>query len=252
MGGHITVSSELTKGSAFRFEVPVGSGDPGAVTYTKTERPVIGLQAGRPGPRVLIVDDERNNRDWLNKLLTSIGFVVREAEDGKAAIELFEDWRPRLVLMDIRMPVMDGLEATRRMRSNPTAERAAIIALTASAMGKDRLAAIESGADDYLSKPCREQELLAMIRKYLGIEYVHAGEEPKTEPVESALGPRTELPAELRDALRAAIQDGDKHRLDGLIREVGERDGRSASVFRELAEKYEYEALSGLLEEVCR
>ena len=137
------------------------------------------------------------------------------------------------------------------LRTNPLGERATIIALTASAMGKDRLAAIESGADDYLSKPCREQELLATIEKHLGLEYIHAGEEPKTEPAESGLGLRTPLPEELREALRAAIQDGDKLRLDGLIREVGERDGRSASVFRELAEKYEYEALSGLLEEVC-
>jgi DNA-binding response OmpR family regulator len=119
-------------------------------------------------------------------------------------------------------------------------------------MGKDRLSAIESGADDYLSKPCREQELLAMIQTHLGLEYIHAGEEPKAEPVEAGLGPGTPLPEELREALRAAIQDGDKYRLDGLIREVGERDGRSASVFRELADKYEYDALTGLLEEVCR
>ena len=87
---------------------------------------------------MLIVDDERNNREWLNKLLTLVGFAIREADNGEEAIQIWEAWRPQLILMDRRMPVMDGIEATRRIRTHPAGEQTKIIAVTASAMDEDQ------------------------------------------------------------------------------------------------------------------
>ena len=215
------------------------------------------MRPGQPAQRLLIVDDDQNNRDWLNKLLTSLGFVVREAENGQTAIEVWEEWRPLMILMDIRMPVMDGLEATRRIRASQAGEAPVIIAVSASALDEDRNQVIRSGVDDFVSKPCREEELLEKIRVRLGIGYLYASDDrsQETESVAalaSAMNPgiATPLPAELRDQLRHAVVNGENDRLDELIGKVMEHDAPFAGTLRDLADKYEYDALSHLLEEV--
>jgi len=91
MGGEITATSEVGKGSTFRLAVPAQPGVVGTVSTRLTRHPVTGLEPGKPIPRVLIVDDEASNRGWLNELLTSVGFTVREADDGKQAIRLWEE-----------------------------------------------------------------------------------------------------------------------------------------------------------------
>ena len=128
------MSSEVGKGTIFGFEIPVGEGQAIGVVRRTDQRRVVGLLPGQPAQRLLIVDDDPNNRDWLNKLLTSLGFLVREADNGQEAIRIWEEWRPQLILMDIRMPVMDGLEATRRIRASQAGDAPVIIAVSASAL----------------------------------------------------------------------------------------------------------------------
>ena len=164
MGGGLTVSSEVGVGTIFHFEIPFETGSADAVVKETVHRRVIGLQPGQPVQRLLIVDDQRTNRDWLNKLLTSIGFLVREADNGKAAMRVWEEWRPQLILMDIRMPVMNGLDATRGIRAHANGGEPVIIALSASALEQDRRTVMDSGVDDFLSKPCREEVVMESIR----------------------------------------------------------------------------------------
>jgi len=212
---------------------------------------------GQPVQRLLIVDDERNNRDWLNKMLTSVGFLVQEADNGETAIRIWEEWRPQLILMDIRMPIMDGLEATRRIRASQTGDSPVIIAVSASALDEDRNHVIHCGVDDFVSKPCREDELLEKIRASLNIGYLYAGDERSQEKesvaaLASALSGEmlTSLPVELLDQLRHSVLNGENDELDKLIGRVMEQDTPFAGTLRDLADKYDYDTLMQLLEKV--
>jgi PAS domain S-box-containing protein len=258
MGGEIRLASEAGKGSTFHFEVPVRAVAGGFVSKPVETRRVKGLQSTQPAPRVLIVDDEPNNRGWLTRLLKIIGFSIREAEDGAAAIRVWQEWKPDVILMDMRMPVMDGLEATRRIRQHAGGTETVIIALTASAMNEDRLTVMQSGVNDFISKPCQEDELLRKMQAHLNLGYLYDGTEAPGNEAGAALGsgPRSvaiqdallELPPEFARELRLAIQNGDKGRLDQLIEQIGERDVAVSQALKHLADRYEYDALTHLLE----
>jgi PAS domain S-box-containing protein len=254
MGGEIKLVSEVGKGSTFHFEVPVQPADEGFVTgYTETRR-VTGLQSAESAPRILVVDDEPNNRGWLTSVLKIIGFPVREAEDGAAAIRLWQEWKPDLILMDVRMPVMDGLEATRTIRQRGGAAGTVIIALTASAMYEDLLVVMQSGVNDFISKPCQEEELLQKMKAHLNLSYLYDGAEAPRR--DSGATPEADakpvsieaLPPELVGDLQLAIRNGEKDRLDRLIEQVGEQNAAVSQALKDLAERYDYEALAHLLE----
>jgi PAS domain S-box-containing protein len=259
MGGDVTVSSSLGRGSVFVFDVPVERGDAGVAAKLSPSRRVIRLAARTRGPKILIVDDQISNRDWLVKLLTLIGFSVRSADNGEAAIRDWEQWEPQLILMDVHMPVMDGLEATRRIKANPRGKETVIVALTASAMDEDREAATQSGANDFLSKPCREDELLKKIGDHLNLEYEYdenSGDDEDGLQVDGeALSAERLglLPLELLNKLRNATLGGDKKGLDQLILEMRETvDVGIAQVLQGLANNYDYDALTRLLDAACR
>jgi PAS domain S-box-containing protein len=257
MGGDITVSSNPGVGSVFRFEIPIGRGDAGVAVRGAALRRVVSIQKGQEPPKILVVDDHSENRDWLMKLLTSIGFSVRGADNGAAAVRTWEEWKPRLILMDVHMPVMDGLEATGKIKGDPRGTETIVVVLTASAMDDDRRAVARSGADDFIAKPCQEDELLEKMRALLNIayDYEEAGA-AESQPaggipaLSAALG---QLPLDLVEDLRNATLAGNKRLLDRLILKVREtEDSGSAHALQGLADKYEYDTLSQLLEAACR
>jgi PAS domain S-box-containing protein len=253
MGGDITVTSKPGAGSVFLFEIPIGLGNAGVAVKQSAPRRVIAVRAVEEAPKILVVDDHPENRDWLMKLLTSIGFSVRGAVDGEAAIRSWEEWNPRLILMDVHMPVMDGLEATRRIKASPGGKETAVVALTASALDEDRSTVSQSGADDFLAKPCREDDLLEKIRTLLNLAYDYE-EMTDGQPLSGAAALSTEslgnLSRELIGELRDATLSGNKKLLDKLILKVGETENAvSVRALQELADKYEYDVLTRLLEE---
>ncbi len=115
MGGNITVESVLGKGSIFKFHIKIAVVDASGV-ITQPQQRVIGLELGQPVYRILVVDDTPENAKLLVKLLQPVGFEVRTVGNGKEAIALWETWQPHLIWMDTRMPIMDGLAATREIR----------------------------------------------------------------------------------------------------------------------------------------
>jgi two-component system sensor histidine kinase/response regulator len=257
MGGALGVSSELGRGSVFGLEIPVEEAQGDAVPNRLPKRQVLGLQADGAESRILIVDDESHNRGWLNRLLTVIGFQVREASDGVQAIKVWKEWNPQAILMDVRMPLLDGLQTTRRIRSAPEGQGICIIAMTASAMEEDRRIAHESGVNGFLSKPVSEDDLLTMLQEHLHLTYRHAAEPASgrvADPgLQRALVPAAvgELPAGFRSQLQEAVRNGDKVRINRLLDTIQEQNRDCAMTLKYLADRYEYDAIIHVLKESC-
>ena len=182
MGGNIEVQSQLGAGSKFTCSIQASWAEKLLLNTQKiVNKKIIGLAPNQPSYRILIVEDNLNNRVLLTKLLTSLGFVIQEAQNGQEAVSLWSSWKPDFIWMDIRMPIMDGYEATKQIRLqeeklNTTTKdkpRTIIIALTASVFEEQRQAVLDAGCDDLLRKPFREEKLLNKISEYLGVKYIY-------------------------------------------------------------------------------
>ncbi|HXS95055.1 MAG TPA: ATP-binding protein [Candidatus Limnocylindrales bacterium] len=258
MGGDITATSTLGGGTVFRVEVPVQRLVTGAIVPSAEGRRVIGLSAGTGSVRILVVDDQADNREWLSKLLVSIGFTVKEASSGEDAIQHWYAWQPQLILMDVHMPGTDGLEAMRQIRCAREGNECKIIALTAGALDDERRTVLRSGADGFFSKPCREGDLLASIAQHLKITYEYAEQPIEVEVRRTAGGELTAdrlrmLSQHVLEQLRTAMLDGDKNGIDQVVLQIREGgDIELAAGIQELADRYEYDLLSELLEASCR
>jgi len=177
MGGEIKVSSVLGQGSTFQFTIPVEVATGTNVLPDQPTRQVIGLTPNQPNYRILVVDDHLENRLMLVKLLSEVGLEVQEAANGVDAISVWQQWKPHLIWMDLRMPGLDGYEATKKIRAiekgnSPTI----IIALTAQATSADRTVALKAGCNDYISKPFGAETLFCKMAKYLGLHYIYGKE----------------------------------------------------------------------------
>jgi len=117
--------------------------------------------------RILVVEDQEDNRQILRDLLGNAGYELIEAENGEEALAAVARQRPDLILMDIQLPMMDGYEATRRIRTNPDLKSVPIIAVTSYALAGDESKALAAGCDAYVSKPYSPRQLLAKVREHL-------------------------------------------------------------------------------------
>jgi PAS domain S-box-containing protein len=186
MGGDMTVKSQFGQGATFSFSIPFHLASPVDCLPRSPDRRMIGLAPHHPPYRLLIVEDRWESRQLLVQLLQPLGFEIREAENGSEAIALWESWKPHLIWMDIRMPVVDGYEAIQRIREreqeierdsvtqNP---KTVIIALTASALEEERIEILKIGSDDFVRKPFHEKTILDKIAQHLDVNYLYASDE---------------------------------------------------------------------------
>ena len=250
MGGAITVNSQVGKGSVFVIQLPLKEGDAQAVPAKDQPGHVLRLKPGQATCKVLIADDIEDNRQLLAQLLAPIGFEIRMATNGAEAIHEFEKWRPHLILMDFRMPVMDGHEAIRRIRAMAGGEKPKIIAVTASAMEENRQELIGIGADDFISKPFREEELFQKIHAQVGVDYVYS-EIPAATAQEETFEPTPEsmagLSQDLIQSMREAVITADLDQMLAKIQEVEAHNPGAARGLRRLAEGFQYQKLLDLL-----
>lgn len=174
MGGELQVESQAGTGSTFWFalDLPeVAPLDHGVQAETRT---VIGF-AGAP-VKILVVEDQWENRSVLVNMLAPLGFEVAEAVDGREGVHKTLALKPDVVFMDLKMPVMDGIEAIRRIRALPFGHEVVIIAISASAFDYNRHDSLEAGSDDFLAKPFRLHTLLALLAQHVHLEWIYAPE----------------------------------------------------------------------------
>lgn len=253
MGGDISVRSQLGVGTVFAFEIEVPVSDE---EETATERrQVQSLALDQPIPRVLVVDDSHENRLLLAKLLASIGCIVREAANGAEAVEQWDAWRPDLIFMDLRMPVLDGYEATseirRRQQESSTPVQCKIVALTASAFEHERGTIIERGADDFVSKPFREETIFEKLATHLGVLYRYKDPEPAASLDDDAM-PSAErlatLPKERLSELYEALASGDRVVAAEAAERVAATDAQLARSLAAAIRSYRIDELMTVIE----
>ncbi|HBB36061.1 MAG TPA: hybrid sensor histidine kinase/response regulator [Cyanobacteria bacterium UBA8803] len=260
MGGNITVNSTLGKGTVFQFGVEIGLAQAAEIETPQAPRQVIGLAAEQPEYRILVVDDRLESRLLLVKLLKSVGFLVREAENGQQAIDLWGSWEPHLIWMDMRMPVMDGYEATKHIKAHLKGQATVILALTASAFEEDRSVVLSAGCDDFVRKPFREQVIFDKMAQYLGVRYRY--EEP-TSSSETSSGRSTPLPsqpltgdalklmpAEWIEELYQAANSIDNDQLFHLIAQIPPTHTALAKALADLVHNFRCDRIIDLIEEV--
>jgi two-component system sensor histidine kinase/response regulator len=159
MGGEIGARSRPGEGSVFRHELPLQEGAEADLPRRAPTQRVTRLLPGPTRYRLLVVDDKMDNRTFATALLETVGFDMAQAANGEEALRASEDFKPHVVLMDMRMPVMDGTEASGRLRATPQGRAVKVAAVTASAFQEAREAARVAGADDFVRKPFRESVL---------------------------------------------------------------------------------------------
>ena len=251
MGGAISVDSRVGSGSRFRFELPLEPAEGGSLTDRTPLPRVIGLEPGTGPYRILVVDDIEDNRNLLRTLLLPIGFEIEEAANGVEALELFGRWSPHAVLMDLWMPVMDGYEATRRIKSTKKGRATPVIALTASAFNDTEEQTMELGVHAFLRKPFRPEDLFEALRSCLDLRYVLAApaetvwESPQAPPATPDV--LAALPPDLKARMRLAVAEGEMSRLLVLIGLAEKIDAPAARALLALADQYDYDKLAECL-----
>ncbi|WP_231506022.1 hybrid sensor histidine kinase/response regulator [Planktothrix serta] len=225
LGGNITVNSRLGQGSLFQFTILTTPGEYSETLQQQTWGKVIGLLPNQPAYKILVVDEILENRLLVRQLLNSIGFEVFEAENGLEAIQVWEQYQPDLIWMDMRMPVMDGYTATRQIKARPQGKNTVIIALTASTLQDKEHIIFEAGCDDIMRKPFKEAELFGKIAQYLGIQYIYENENSQSSSsvnLGQSLTPETfkEMPLAWVEQLHQMALSGDGNRINQLIQQI--------------------------------
>ena len=246
MGGTLELESALGKGSLFRADLPLKEARKEDIdeVYKAETRDVVGLAPGQPEYRILIVEDQQENRMLLTKLLEPVGFQVRTADDGKQGVALFQDWHPHFIWMDRRMPVMDGLEATKTIRGLPGGKDVKIAAVTASAFEEQRSEILDAGADDFVRKPYRANEIYDCLAKNLGVKYVYADSQETSES-DVKLTPEMllVLPQDLRAELQEALRSLDSERIGLVVRKVAPYNETLRKTLHRLVNNFEYDVI---------
>ena len=257
MGGNITVESTLGLGTTFQVSLPLHQSEIPATPDDLQQRAVIGLAPGQPSYRLLVVDDEPDNRQVLSELLLAVGFEVKTANDGQDCIDLWHQWQPHLIWMDLRMPNMDGVTATTRIRAQekdadgiPTR----IIAITASVFTDNREEILKLGFDGYVVKPFKEAVIWETLSELFDIEFIYQSqtneEATADDEVSIVLTPQTIattledlMSPEWRAEMGEAAGQLKRKRVIRLLEQIPEDHHAIVQHLKTLAEEYQFDQI---------
>ena len=241
------------QGTTFLFDIPVGIALE-IVENQPESRRVISLAPNQPKYRILVVDDSDINRQLLVQLISPLGFEVQEASNGTEAIEIWQSWSPHLIWMDMLMPVMDGYEATKRIKSTTKGQATAVIALTASVLEEQRAIVLSAGCDDFVRKPFQQQAIFEIMAKYLGVSYIYQEKESPSRPenVTNKLLNLTVVLAGMSKKwivkLHKAALDADSELVSQLIEEIPSSHALELMTLRNWVNKFQFEMILDLTE----
>lgn len=259
MGGSIAVSSRLGEGTVFNVVVPIQpTAKTGSLSLQPTRR-IVGIAPHQPNYRILVVDDADENRLVLVNILAPLGLQIFEAENGQDAISSWQTHCPHVICMDMRMPIMDGYEATRQIKATAQGQSTIIIAITANALTSQRDLALSVGCDDCIDKPINFDVLLTKLATHLSLTYIY-----ETESQEETI-PLPDQPMQLdspeslyqdelanlsldwRQALHFAASIGDFQQVEQLINQMPESSTALANYLQELALNFQLAQICELI-----
>jgi CheY-like chemotaxis protein len=254
MNGKITVASKPDQGSLFKIKIPFQMAETG--TAIPSEAPVaeiIGLQADQPEWRLMVVDDNVENRKLLTTMLTNIGCHVKEAQNGEEAIAIFQEWHPHFIWMDMRMPVMDGFAATRKIRTLPEGVAVKIVAVTASVLKERHDEILACGCDEVVRKPFKDHEIFETMTRQLGVKYIYedrVAEAVQRQGINLTAEMLAELPPEQLQALWKTSLSLDRQAISAVIDRIEPLVPDTAKGLRTLLDEFQMGRIRELLEDI--
>ncbi|MBE9215179.1 response regulator, partial [Plectonema cf. radiosum LEGE 06105] len=263
MGGDITVESTPGVGSKFSFDIQVNLAFPPKTEINQNNCQIISLVPSQIQYRILVVDDRPESRLLIIKMLSQLGFNVQEAANGSQAIILWEEWQPHLILMDMRMPTMDGYQATKIIKSREKetishsfiTKKTIIIALTANAFEEQKNIIIQAGCDDLINKPFSKETLLKKLKQHLGVKYLYQEEEENSTPqpvtpISTNIFTSTNLrnllsqiPPELVAQISHAAAQCSDNLIFELIEEIPPQNTELTTVLKHFAENFQFDKI---------
>lgn len=272
MGGQITVTSrDMTYtpgqpnaepvassqcdriiGSRFCFTIQARLGSPTSAESLLPKRQIVGLAKDESPRRILIAEDRWESRHLLQQILSPLGFDIKTAENGREAVEIWEQWNPELIWMDMRMPVMDGYQATRYIRSHIKGQATAIIALTASGLDSERAFILSAGCNDYVRKPFQESLILEKIAEHIGVRYDYREIDqssviPRLQSIDDCAEQLTQyltyLSLEWIESLWQAAKVADKELILELVQEQQSAHPQLSIIIQNIIDHFRYDIL---------
>lgn len=245
MEGDITVESEYGKGSEFTFTFKYLEGNESILKSDKEELQVASLSPEMKGLKVAIVDDRFENRDILYKKLNPLGFDTRMAENGLEAVELYKEWKPDIILMDVVMPVMDGVEATRQILELAGNHEVRIFVVSASALESEQKEIMEIGATVFIKKPVMFNLLLAEMHNKAGVKFIYK-EEIKKESTKNSIP--SDIPEDFKSKFLEAAAEGDFMLLQDLLEMLENDTSKTFKFIEDCINEMEFEAIINWIE----
>ncbi|PLA75341.1 hybrid sensor histidine kinase/response regulator [Hydrogenovibrio sp. SC-1] len=254
MGGDIQVKSTPKKGSIFCFSIQVKHATTNISLTQNTDQDgqlVISLADNEPEWRILVVEDQLENQLLIQKVLKQVGFQVKIAENGQRGVELFQSWHPHFIWMDRRMPIMDGLTATKAIRKLPGGDKVKIVALTASVFKDQRQEVMDAGSDDFVRKPYRPDELYDCMARHLNLHYRYAkdfiSEQNESDSFNLTLEALEKLSDKSVNQIYRAALIGDIQTLNDIIQSLPESQASLISGLRKLVDGYRFDLIMALI-----
>lgn len=251
-----SLSPGTDSGTTFKFDIPVCIINTSTTENRHHGDHVIALAPNQPQYRILVVDDQDDNRQLLVKLLQPLGFAVEEANNGQDAIKIWYQYSPHLIWMDMRMPVMDGYEATKHIKSTTQGQKTVIIAVTASAWEEEKTTILSAGCDDFVRKPFYKETIFDMMNKHLGVHYIYQKQEEQINYEAANINIESLDLTNLLEAmpktyiiqLHKAVLDADPELVSQILESLPESHSLLRQICQDWVKKFQFENILDVTE----